>query len=97
LYKRIYDYAYELLCSNLGSTIKVKVEDINGFKVFNKFYVYLKACKDKFISSRPIIALDGCFLKGFYEGELLTTVGKDPNDQMLPLAYALVDVECKDS
>jgi len=63
--------------------------------VFNKFYVCLKACKDNFISCRP--ALDGCFLKGFYGGKLLTVVGRDPNDQMLPLAYVVVHVECKDS
>jgi len=96
-YKRNYDYAHELMRANPGSTMKVKVEDINGFVVFNIFYVCLKACKDRFISCRPIIALDGCFLKGFYGGELLTTVGRDPNDQMLPLAYVVVEVECKES
>ncbi|XP_017412920.1 uncharacterized protein LOC108324484 [Vigna angularis] len=37
-----------------------------------------------------------CFLKGYYKGELLTAVGRDPNDQMLPLAYAVVEVENKD-
>ena len=96
-YKRIYDYAHELMRANPGSTVKVKVEDMNGLKVFNRFYVCLKACKDSFISCRPIIALDGCSLKGFYGGELLTAIGRDPNDQMLPLAYAVVEVECKDS
>ena len=53
-------------CCAPNFTVKVKVEDMNGFKVFNKFYVFLKACKDTFISCRPIIALDVCFLKGFY-------------------------------
>ena len=62
-----------------------------------RFYVCLKVCKDSFISCRPIIALDGCFLKGFYSSELLTTIGRDPNDQMLPLAYVVVQVECKGS
>ena len=95
-YKRIYDYAHELLHSNSGSTIKVKVEDINGMKVFKRFYVCLKVCKDSFISYRPIIILDGCFLKGYYGGELLTRIGRDPNEQMLPLAYVVVEVECKD-
>ena len=51
-YKQIYDYAHGLMRENSGSTVKVKVEDINGFKVFNRFYVYLKACKDNFISCR---------------------------------------------
>ncbi|XP_052724071.1 uncharacterized protein LOC128193916 [Vigna angularis] len=34
---------------------------------------------------------------GVYKGELLTAVGRDPNDQMVPLAYAVVEVENKDS
>jgi len=48
--------------------------------------MYLKACKDSFISFCPIIGLDGCLLKGKYGGELLTTIGRDDNDQMLPIA-----------
>jgi len=96
-YKQISDYAHEVMRANPGSTMKVKVEDMNGLKVFGIFYVCLKGCKDSFISCRPIIALDECFLKDFYGGELLTAVGRDPNDQMLPLAYVVVEVKCKDS
>ncbi|WVZ24376.1 hypothetical protein V8G54_002920 [Vigna mungo] len=55
------------------------------------------ACKDSFLSSRPIIGLGGCFLKGKYGGELLTTVGRDGNEQILPIAYVVVEVENKDS
>ncbi|XP_017423618.1 uncharacterized protein LOC108332827 [Vigna angularis] len=47
-----------------------------------------QGCKDNYVSCRPTICLDGCFLKGQYEGELLITIGRDPNDQMLSLAYA---------
>jgi len=32
-YKRIYDYANELIRANSGSTMKMKVEDMNDFKV----------------------------------------------------------------
>ncbi|XP_014515653.1 uncharacterized protein LOC106773481 [Vigna radiata var. radiata] len=35
--------------------------------------------------------------KGRYGGELLSVVGRDANDQMLPLAYAVVEVENKDT
>lgn len=44
----------------------------------------------------PIISLNECFLKGQFRGELLTIIGKNPNDQMLPLAYAIVEVENKE-
>jgi len=60
-YKRIYDYAHELIRSNPGSTMKVKVEDVNDEKIFMRIYTCLKACKDNFVSCRPIIGLDGFF------------------------------------
>jgi len=73
------------------------VDENEGNPIFKRLYNCLKAAKDSFISCRPIIKVDGCFLKGKYEGELLTVVGRDGNDQMLPLAYAVVDVENKES
>jgi len=96
-YKRVYDYAHELLKSNPGSTVKVHVDENEGNPIFKRLYVCLKASKDSFISCRPIIGVDGCFLKGKYGGELLTAVGRDGNDQMLPLAYAVVEVENKET
>ncbi|XP_047177959.1 uncharacterized protein LOC124844983 [Vigna umbellata] len=96
-YKRVYDYVNELLRSNPGSIVKVSVEPNEGNQVFKRLYVCLKACKVSFISCRPIVGLDGCFLKGKYGGELLTAVGRDGNDQMLPLAYAVVEVENKET
>ncbi|WVZ20267.1 hypothetical protein V8G54_007589 [Vigna mungo] len=96
-YERLYDYAHEILRSNPGSTVQVKVDRDGDNVIFNRIYVCLKACKDNFVSCRPIIHLDGCFLKGKYGGELLTAVARDGNDQMCPLAYAMVEVENKES
>ncbi|XP_047167599.1 uncharacterized protein LOC124836480 [Vigna umbellata] len=79
------------------STVKVKVEENVGEHIFRRFYTCLKVCKDSFVSCKPIIGLDGAFLKGKYGGEMLTVVGRDANDQMLPLAYAVVEVENKDT
>ncbi|BAT96017.1 hypothetical protein VIGAN_08288300 [Vigna angularis var. angularis] len=62
-YRRVYDYANELLRSNPGSTVKVHVEPNEDTPIFKRLYVCLKACKDNFVSCRPIIGLDGCFLK----------------------------------
>ena len=96
-YKRLYDYAHELLKTNPGSTVKLKVKENEGEPIFERFYTCFKACKDSFMSCRPIIGLDGCFLKGKYGGELLTAIGRDGNDQMLPIAYAVVEVENKEA
>jgi len=41
--------------------------------------------------------LDGAFWKGKYGRELLTSIRRDANDQMMPIAYAIVEVENKDS
>ncbi|WVY94961.1 hypothetical protein V8G54_034049 [Vigna mungo] len=35
--------------------------------------------------------LDECFSKAKYEGELLTAVGRDANEQILPIAYAILE------
>ncbi|KAK8659317.1 hypothetical protein V6N13_029523 [Hibiscus sabdariffa] len=46
---------------------------------------------------RPLICLDGCFLKGHYQGWLLAAVGIDANDCIYPLAYAAVECENRES
>nr|GEV11332.1 reverse transcriptase [Tanacetum cinerariifolium] len=46
---------------------------------------------------RSCIGLDGCFLKGLQKGQLLTCVGRDANDQMYPVAWAVVQVENNDT
>jgi len=66
-------------------------------KHFQRFYSCLKACKDSSVFCKPIIGLDDCFLKGKYGGELLSAVGRNANDQLLPLAYAVVEVENKET
>ncbi|WVZ17013.1 hypothetical protein V8G54_009995 [Vigna mungo] len=95
-YSRIYDYAHELLARNPGSTIKVKLQENDQMRIFERFYACHKACKDSFLSCRPIIGLDGAFLKGRYAGELLTAVARDANDQMMPLAYVVVELLIED-
>nr|XP_027083942.1 uncharacterized protein LOC113706268 [Coffea arabica] len=42
---------------------------------------------------KPVICVDGTFLKGPYRGKLLVAVGFDANGSLFPLAYALVDEE----
>jgi len=42
---------------------------------------------------RRMLGVDGCFLKGPFKQQLLTVVGRDANDQMFPVAWAVVDIE----
>ncbi|XP_027905924.1 uncharacterized protein LOC114165520 [Vigna unguiculata] len=46
---------------------------------------------------RPFIGVDGCHLKTTYGGQLLVAIGRDPNDQYFPLAFVVVENECKET
>ncbi|XP_025679064.1 uncharacterized protein [Arachis hypogaea] len=108
-YKRINDYCAELLRANPGSSVSLKVirspdfaqevqnPELMNYCVFQRLYVCFNACKKSFQHCRPFISLDGCFLKTPQGGQLLTAIGRDPNDHILPIAYAVVKVETKDS
>lgn len=96
-YARIWDYAHEMLRSNPGSTCKVGViSNPDGVNYFQRFYICFKALSDCWKKGcRKVIGLDGCFLKGEVKGELLTAIGRDANNQVFPIAWAVVDVENK--
>jgi hypothetical protein len=65
---------------------------------FHRMFVNLDACnKGMIVGCRLMIAFDGCHLKGPYGGQLLCAVGRDVNDDMYPIAYAVVESECRDS
>jgi hypothetical protein len=66
--------------------------------VFQRIYVCLEACKAAFaFTCGPLIGLDACFLKGEHGGQLMAAVGQDGNNQMFPIAYAVVEAETKES
>lgn len=104
-FHRLHDYCHEILRSNPNSTTTLTVqhvEIVEGIIVedfvdrpllptFQRLYMCLDGCKKSFLKCRRIIGLDGCFLKGYYGGQLLAAVGRDPNDQMLPIALAVVE------
>ncbi|XP_071740827.1 uncharacterized protein [Rutidosis leptorrhynchoides] len=94
-YSRIWDYAQAIGETNPGTTVEVNVQNQeDGSTTFQRFYVCFKACKEGWIGGcRKVIGLDGCFLKGIAQGELLSAVGRDANNQVFPIAWALVDVE----
>nr|KAJ0197067.1 hypothetical protein LSAT_V11C700376280 [Lactuca sativa] len=81
-YAMIWHYAQDLLRSNLCSTSKVCVTvNPDGINYFHGFY----------IGCRRVIGLDGCFLKGAVKGELLKAIGRDANNHVYPIAWAVVD------
>ena len=63
-YALVFDYQLELLRSNPGSTIVVKLDTEELEPMFMRFYVCFDACKKGFLAGcRKVIGLDGCFLR----------------------------------
>ncbi|CAJ2628837.1 unnamed protein product [Trifolium pratense] len=91
-------YADELRESNRNSTVIIQCDMANVGPIFQRIYVCLEACKAAFaFTCRPLIGLDACFLKGEHGGQLMAAVGQDGNNQMFPIAYAVVEAETKES
>ncbi|XP_017635007.1 uncharacterized protein LOC108477073 [Gossypium arboreum] len=96
----LWDYAHELRSKMPGSIIKMAVHRVtaNSLPHFKRYYVCFDALKRGWKAGcRPLIGLDGCFLKGLFKSEFLTAVGRDANNQMFPIAWAVIEVECTDS
>ena len=78
--------------------LATEMDLICGFPYFVRLYIYLEDCKKGFITGyRPIIGLDAYHLKTKSGRRLITVIARDPNEEYLPLVYAVVEVETKDS
>lgn len=61
--------------------------------MMERLYVCLDPLKQGF--KRPLICLDGCFLKGIYGGQLLVAIGIDANNGFYPIACDVVEAHSK--
>lgn len=97
-YHRLWDYCETVKKYNHGSHLLLRGEFDALVPTFQRMYYRLGALKEWFLAGcRPIIGLDGCHLKGVYGGQLLAAVGRDGNDNIYPLAMAVVEIENKDT
>jgi hypothetical protein len=98
-YTKVFDYQLELLRSNPGSTVVVCLDPmIMEQNIFQRFYVCFDALKKGFKAGcRKVIGLDGCFFKGACQGEILCAIGRVANNQMYPVAWAVVEQETKEN
>ncbi|XP_020871455.1 uncharacterized protein LOC110225795 [Arabidopsis lyrata subsp. lyrata] len=94
-FARLQDYAAEIRESNPESTVAVEtVTNDAGQEEFNRFYVCFHAIKKTWIEScRPLIGVDGTFIKGKVKGQLLVALGRDANNRIYPIAWGCVQVE----
>ena len=68
-------------------------EHVEFIRVFWAFAPSIKG----FAHCRPVISIDGTHLYGKYKGKMLIAMGVDGNNQILPLAFGIVENESYDS
>ncbi|KAK8514982.1 hypothetical protein V6N12_001147 [Hibiscus sabdariffa] len=99
-FNRLFDYVFALRSADPNGTFDLIVErptDVATPK-FKRLYVCFSVLKEGFKRfCRPIISLDGCYLKGEIKDEILLALGKDGNNQFFPIAWALVEVENRET
>lgn len=111
-YLRLYDYTHELLRSIPNNTIKLKVQPTESqneeteqhenhvrkplLPSFQQLYTCLDACKRSLQVCRLIIGVYGCFLKGYYGGQILAAIDRDPNEKTMVIVLVVVEAEPKD-
>ena len=66
-------------------------------KVLHRVFFSFAVCIQAFTYCRPVICVDGTFLTGKYKGQILTAIGQDGNNQIVPLAFAFVEGENTES
>jgi hypothetical protein len=92
-YNRLWDYCETVRQTNQDSCLMMKVERPlpDHPACFHRLYFSLATMKSGFLAGcRPIIGLDGCFLKGPYKGQLLSAISRDGNNNMYPVALELL-------
>ena len=66
--------------------------------MFRRIFVCFKALKKGWWTRcRPIIGLNGCFLKGIVKGQVLVAIGKDGNNHIFPIAWDMTEKENKNN
>ncbi|XP_028070891.1 uncharacterized protein LOC114273319 [Camellia sinensis] len=81
-------YTDEVMQYNPRSYVNLDFEQSTGR--FKRFFISFKSCIDGFNHIRPLLFLDGTFLKGRFKGNLLAATRKDG---LFPLAFAIIDSE----
>ncbi|KAL0302996.1 UNVERIFIED_CONTAM: hypothetical protein Sradi_6167700 [Sesamum radiatum] len=71
--------------------------DIPGTKILNYVLWTFRPCIEGFRYCRNLISIDGTHLYTKYKHKLLVVVTLDANQQILPIAFALVDKESLES
>ncbi|KAL7162250.1 hypothetical protein ACSBR2_042683 [Camellia fascicularis] len=84
-------YSDSVMQKNPNNYINLEFDQKTGS--FVRYFISFRACIDRFNHCRPLLFLDGTFLKGRFKGNLFTATAKDVNQGLFPVAFAIVDSE----
>ncbi|XP_024013907.1 uncharacterized protein LOC112087986 [Eutrema salsugineum] len=100
-FARIWDYQADVLKKNQDSEFDIEIilgPIIGSKQRFFRLYICFKSQKESWKQTcRPIIGLDGAFLKWDIMGHLLAAVGRDGDNRIVSIAWAVVEIENDDN
>ncbi|ERM95687.1 hypothetical protein AMTR_s00023p00214690 [Amborella trichopoda] len=83
-------YIEKIRRTNPGTEVRIHTDEGR----FKQLFIAYQPCIMGFINGcRPLIGIDGIFLKGKYQGILLCAITVDANNELFPLAFAVVEKE----
>ncbi|XP_023897475.2 uncharacterized protein LOC112009370 [Quercus suber] len=88
------DYAQMINIVDKGSRVilQTKMVDETSLPKFKRMYVRFNVQKVGFLGGcKPFIGLDGCHIKHKFGGQILFATAKDANDNIFPVAMAVVE------
>ncbi|GJY72917.1 hypothetical protein Tco_0477348 [Tanacetum coccineum] len=81
---------------SMSKAFRAKAKAEREIRGDHRIYVCLGALKLGFRAYiRELLGLDGAFMKGPFPGQVLAAVGLNSNNEIYPLAYALVEAESR--
>ncbi|XP_010462188.1 PREDICTED: uncharacterized protein LOC104742831 [Camelina sativa] len=95
---KLWDYENELRKRHPRMTTDLCTVNVNDREMFDCFYICLEEFRNTWKTCcRPVIGLDGCFFKWELNGDLRAAIGRDADNRMYPIAWAVVRGENKDT
>ncbi|XP_025679166.1 uncharacterized protein [Arachis hypogaea] len=87
-----------------GSVVQIEIrplyngnEEAQGVKILHRVFWSFNPCIRAFRHCKPLVQVDGIHLYGKYKGTLLVAVAQDGNQNIVPIAFALVEGETADA
>uniref|UniRef100_A0A2N9HQ99 SWIM-type domain-containing protein n=1 Tax=Fagus sylvatica TaxID=28930 RepID=A0A2N9HQ99_FAGSY len=98
-YQLLPKFMKALIDSNPGTQVEWKTywsEDA-GSAIFESVFWAFGPSIQGFVHCRPVVCIDATHLYGKYEGKLMIAMATDANNEIYPLAFAVMEKESKDT